>query len=120
VLVPAAFGAKRDLTVRVSHLTVPTTLKSGTKTTFGVRYIVRGPTSRSAIATVSLVFRGSNSYRINSLPAKVRPAIWRWSVQDRVPALAAGRYQATATVTLKRAGKTISHATSTQSVQVQA
>jgi hypothetical protein len=120
VLVPAAFGAKRDLTVKVAHLNVPATLKSGTKATFGVRYIVRGPSSRSAIATVTLVLRGSNKYTVNSLPAKVRPAIWRWSVQDTVPALAAGSYKATATITLTRAGKTIAHASSTKSVRVQA
>jgi hypothetical protein len=120
VLVPAAYGAKRDLTVSVAHLTVPTTLKSGKKATFGVRYIVHGPSSRSAIATVTLVLRGSNKYTVNSLPAKVRPAIWRWSVQDTVPALAAGIYKATATVTLTRAGKTIDRATRITSVRVQA
>jgi hypothetical protein len=118
-LVPAAVGAKRDLTVRVARLSVPATLKSGTKATFGVRYIVRGPTSRSALATVKLVLRGSNVYTVTSLPAKVRPAIWRWSVRDTVPALAAGRYQAIATITLTRAGKTIAHTTSTRSVRVQ-
>jgi hypothetical protein len=117
--VPAAIGANRDLTATVARLTVPTTLKSGSRVTFGVRYIVRGPRSRTARATVRLVLRGDSRYTVASAPATVRPAIWKWSVQDTVPALAPGRYVATATITLTRAGKTITSASRTMRVTVQ-
>jgi hypothetical protein len=121
-LVPAtvsAQGAAGDLTVSVSRLDVPARIKGGKPASFGVRYIVRGPTTRTAFATVDLSLTGPNVYRVNSLPAKVRPAIWKWNVQDTMPAgLAAGKYVAVATVTLKRAGKTIARTSSSQSLRV--
>jgi hypothetical protein len=117
--VPAAIGANRDLTATVARLSVPSPLKSGARVTFGVRYVVRGPSSRTALATVRLVLRGDSRYTVNSLPATVRPAIWKWSVRDTVPALAPGSYQAIATITLTRAGKTIAQASRTMRVTVQ-
>ena len=107
--VPAALGAKGDLTVSVSRLDVPTKITGGKLASFGVRYIVRGPSARTAFATVILKLNGANnnSYIANSLPARVRPAIWRWNVQDTMPQLAPGQYRAVATVTLTRAGKKI-------------
>lgn len=114
VLVPAAAGASSDLTVSVSRLSVPSTIPSGKTVNFGVLYIVRGPTTRSAFATVVLRLNGPSShYTVTSLPAKVRPAIWRWSVQDTLPVtFSSGRYRAVATVTLTRSGKTIARTTS--------
>ena len=108
--VPAAFGARGDLTVTVSRLDVPTKITGGKLASFGVRYIVRGPSSRTALATVILNLNGANtnnSYIANSLPARVRPAIWKWNVQDTMPQLAPGQYRAVATVTLMRGGKRI-------------
>jgi hypothetical protein len=109
VCAPAAPAAPRDLSVRVSKLAVPLRLKSGTKVSFGVRYVVQGPATRRAMATVELVLSSpTNRYRVASLPAKVRPAIWKWSVRDTLPELGPGRYSAVATVTLRRSGKQIS------------
>jgi hypothetical protein len=108
--VPAALGATGDLTVTVSRLDVPAKITGGKLASFGVLYIVRGPSSRTALATVILNLNGANtnsSYIANSLPARVRPAIWRWNVQDTMPQLAPGQYRAVATVTLTRAGKKI-------------
>jgi hypothetical protein len=116
--VPAAIGANGDLTVTVSRLTVPPRIQSGKTVTFGVRYIVRGPSSRRATAKVTLVLRGENRFSFSSNAARVRPAIWKWEVQDTVPALAPGTYTAVTTVTLSRAGKTISSATRTAPVRV--
>jgi hypothetical protein len=109
VVAPAAVGATRDLTVSVSRLSVPTQLRSGKPVTFGVRYIVRGPARKTATATVELQLNSkTNNYTVSSLPAKVRPAIWKWDVKDTLPQLGPGRYRAIATVTLKRSGKAIS------------
>ena len=106
--VPVAVSAKGDLTVTVSRFDVPTRITGGKVASFGVRYIVRGPSSHTAFATVTLNLNGpNNSYRANSLPARVRPAIWKWNVQDTMPQLAPGQYRAVATVTLTRAGKKI-------------
>jgi hypothetical protein len=112
-IVPAAAGATSDLTVSVSRLSVPPTIQSGKTVTFGVRYIVRGPAARSALATVVLELNGTSRYRVTSLPAKVRPAIWKWNVQDTLPpAFSAGRYRAVATITLTRSGKMIARTSS--------
>jgi hypothetical protein len=119
VFVPAAAGARSDLTVSVSRLSVPATIKSGKAVKFGVLYTVRGPAARSAVATVVLQLNGTSSYTVTSLPAKVRPAIWRWNVQDTLPAVfSAGRYRAVATITLTRSGKTIARASRTATVRV--
>jgi hypothetical protein len=120
--VPVAVGASSDLTVAVSRLDVPTKIKGGKLASFGVRYVVRGPSARTALATVILDLTGpnNNSYHVDSLPAKVRPAIWRWNVQDTMPQLATGQYRAIATVTLTRAGKTISRTTSSTTLSVAA
>jgi hypothetical protein len=122
-LVPVAVSAEGttgDLSVAVSRLDVPASIKGGKQARFGVRYIVRGPRSRSALATVVLALNGdtATTYRVNSLPAKVRPAIWKWNVQDTMPQLAPGQYRAVATVTLTRAGKTIAHTKSSRTVRV--
>jgi hypothetical protein len=119
--VPSAIGATGDLRVSVAHLTVPSKIQSGKTVSFGVRYIVRGPGSRRALATVKLVLKGSESrFSFSSNPARVRPAIWKWEVQDTVPALAPGNYTAITTVTLKRSGKVISTAQEQASVSVTA
>jgi hypothetical protein len=119
-LVPSAIGATSDLTVSVAQLAVPPRIQSGQTVSFGVRYIVRGPNSRRAMATVKLVLRGDDRFSFSSNPALVRPAIWKWEVQDTVPALAPGIYAAVTTVTLTRAGKTISTARRTVQVRVTA
>ncbi|MDX6566773.1 MAG: hypothetical protein QOE10_2435 [Gaiellales bacterium] len=117
-IVPAA-GATSDLTVSVSRLSVPSTIQSGKTVTFGVRYVVRGPAARSAFATVVLELNGTSRYRVASLPAKVRPAIWKWNVQDTLPpAFSAGRYRAVATITLTRSGKKIAGTSRTATVIV--
>jgi hypothetical protein len=118
--VPAAIGAQRDLTVTISRLTVPARVTSGSSVSFGVRYVVRGPQGRRAVARVTLVLRGENPFTFSSNPALVRPAIWKWNVKDTVPALAPGPYRAVATVTLRRSGKTISRAVKQVSVRVAA
>ena len=33
-------------------------------------------------------------YRVQSLPAQVRPAIWKWNVQDTIPRSPPGTYSA--------------------------
>lgn len=116
--VPSAVGATGDLTVRVSVLAVPAKIQSGKTVRFGVRYIVRGPDSRRAMATVKLVLRGENRFSFTSRAARVRPAIWKWEVQDTVPALAPGKYVAVTTVTLTRSGKVISTAHGQAAVRV--
>jgi hypothetical protein len=118
--VPSAIGATGDLTVSVSRLTVPSRIQSGKTVSFGVRYVVRGPNSRRAMATVKLVLRGVDRFSFSSDPALVRPAIWKWEVQDTVPALAPGSYIAVTTVTLKRSGKVISTARQQATVRVTA
>ena len=119
VCAPSASAAARDLSVSVSKLMVPLRLKSGTKVSFGVRYVVHGPATRTALATVELVLSSpTNRYRVASLPAKVRPAIWKWSVRDTLPELGPGRYSAVATVTLRRSGKRISRTISRVIVRV--
>jgi len=51
--------------------------------------------------------------------AKVRPAIWRWTVQDTLPpAFSTGRYRAIATITLTRAGKLIARTSRSAPVTV--
>jgi hypothetical protein len=118
-IVPAAAGAKADLTVSVSRLTVPPTLQGGQKVAFGVRYVVRGPAGQRALATVALKLTSEGSlYTVESLPAKVRPAIWKWDVQDTLPALTPGTYRALVTITLTRAGKRIASVRATRSVKV--
>jgi hypothetical protein len=118
-IVPAAAGAKGDLTVKVAHLTVPATLQGGKKVGFGVRYEVRGPAALRAMAKVELRLTGVGSlYTVSSLPARVRPAIWKWDVQDTLPALTPGTYRAIVTITLTRAGKTIASRRATRSVKV--
>jgi hypothetical protein len=49
--VPVAVSARDDLTVTVSRLDVPTKITGGKLASFGVLYIVRGPNSRTALAT---------------------------------------------------------------------
>jgi hypothetical protein len=118
-LVPAASAATGELTVSVSKLTLPTRIEPGKMVTFGVRYIVRGKRTRRANATVKLKLTGRrNSYSLDSNPSLIRPAIWTWSVRDRVPPLAVGRYNVVATVTLTRSGKVISTTKRTASVAV--
>jgi hypothetical protein len=117
-IVPAAAGATRDLTVSVARLTVPASLQSGQPVSFGVRYVVRGPAVRRAMATVTLRLSGASVYRVSSLPAKVRPAIWKWDVRDTLPALTPGTYRAVATIMLTRGGKTIASATRATTVTV--
>jgi hypothetical protein len=105
---PAALVATPDLKVRVSQLSIPSKLQSGKPVSIGVRYIVRGPARKTAMATVRFQLNSkTNRYEVASLPAKVRPAIWRWDVKDTLPQLGAGKYTAIATVTLTRAGKTL-------------
>jgi hypothetical protein len=118
--VPSAIAAKGDLSVSVARLTVPPRIQSGKTVSFGVRYIVRGPSSRRAMARVKLVLRGENRFSFSSNPARVRPAIWKWEVQDTVPALAPGTYVAVTTVTLTRSGKVISTARRQARVRVTA
>jgi hypothetical protein len=117
-VVPAAAGATRDLRVSDAILTVPSTLQSGQAVSFGVRYVVRGPAERRALATVRLRLSGASVYRVSSLPAKVRPAIWKWDVRDTLPALTPGTYSAVATITLTRGGKAIASATKRKTVTV--
>jgi hypothetical protein len=118
-IVPAAAGAKADLTVSVSRLTVPAALQGGQKVRFGVRYVVRGPAGQRALATVRLRLTGVGSlYTVSSLPARVRPAIWKWDVQDTLPALTPGAYRAIVTITLTRAGKKIATKQATRRVKV--
>jgi hypothetical protein len=120
--VPVAVSARGDLTVTVARLDVPASIKGGELASFGVRYIVRGPSSRTALATVVLDLNGATNttYNANSLPARVRPAIWKWNVRDTMPRLAPGPYRAIATVTLTRAGKTIARTRSTRTLTVAA
>jgi nitrogen fixation protein FixH len=119
VFVPAAAGAKSDLTVSVSRLSVPATIQSGKTVKFGVLYVVRGPATQSARATVELQLIGTSRYSVTSLPARVRPAIWRWNVQDTLPAaFSAGHYRAVATITLRRSGKTIARTSRSAPVTV--
>jgi hypothetical protein len=120
-VVPAAVsahGVKGDLTVSVSRLDVPARITGGQLASFGVRYVVRGPRSRTATATVNLRLTGANVYRVDSLPARVRPAIWGWTVQEKMPLMRPGQYRAVATVTLSRAGKTISRTTSSTTLSI--
>ncbi len=120
-LVPVAAGANRDLRVSVSRLTVPAKLASGKAVSFGVLYTVRGPAARRAQATVRLVLNSDNNtstYTVTSLPATVRPAIWRWRVTDKLPALKPGSYVATATITLRRGAKVVASTAKTANVQV--
>jgi hypothetical protein len=118
-IVPAAAGAKADLTVSVSRLTVPSKLQGGQKVAFGVRYVVRGPAGQRAVAKVALRLNGKGSlYTVSSLPARVRPAIWKWNVRDTLPALTPGTYRALVTITLTRAGKRIASVRAIRSVKV--
>lgn len=118
-LVPAAGAATRDLSVRVSRFTVPARLASGKTAKFSVRYVVKGPAARRATATVVLELNNKNNrYTVTSVPARVRPAIWRWDVADTLPGLGAGSYRATATITLRRSGKAIFHTTRATTVSV--
>jgi hypothetical protein len=57
-LVPAAAGARRDLTVTVSRLSVPKKITSGSDVGFGVRYVVRGPRGRRGMARVGVLLLG--------------------------------------------------------------
>jgi hypothetical protein len=120
VLVPAATAATGELTVGVGKLTAPSTITLGKPASFGVRYTVRGPLAKRAEATVVLVLADKrNRYRITSLPAKVRPAIWVWRVVDTLPtSLAKGAYTVTATVTLSRGKKAFKTARKTMTVSV--
>jgi len=121
-IAPAASASARangDLTVAVSRLDVPAKIRSGTRVTLAVRYIVNGPATGRATATVVLDLRGASTYHVTSRPAKVRPAIWRWAVTDTLPvALSPGRYNAVATITLRRLGKAIATATRSQRVVI--
>jgi hypothetical protein len=120
VLVPAAAGATNDLSVGVGQLTLPSKITLGRSVSFGVRYTVRGPAAKKAKATVVLVLSDRrNRYRITSLPADVRPAIWVWRVSDRLPdTLEKGAYTVTATVTLRRGKLQIDSARKTMNVTV--
>lgn len=121
-IAPAASASARangDLTVTVSRLDVPAKIQSGKRVTFAVRYIVSGPATRRAMATVVLDLRGASTYHVTSLPARVRPAIWKWAVTDTLPvALSPGRYKAVVTITLTRQGKAIATTTRTQAVLI--
>ena len=120
VLVPAASAATGDLSVSVGQLTSPSKIKLGKTVGFGVRYTVRGPAAKRAKATVVLVLSDKrNRYRITSLPADVRPAIWIWRVTDTLPVtLMSGAYTVTATVTLRRGSVQIGSAKKTLDVTV--
>jgi hypothetical protein len=121
VLVPStAVGATSDLNVSVGSLTAPAKITLGNAVGFGVRYTVRGPVGKRARATVVLVLADKrNRYRITSLPADVRPAIWVWRVTDTLPkGLESGPYSVTATVTLRRGKLQIGRAKKTMQVTV--
>jgi uncharacterized protein (DUF2141 family) len=120
-LAPAASGAVGDLTVTVQQLrVVPSTIERGKPVSFAVSYVVRGPLTQRAQATVALALTGQkNRYQVASLPATVRPAIWKWSVTDSLPvALSAGSYNVVATITLVRGKTRISRARKTGIVTV--
>jgi hypothetical protein len=121
-VVPSAAGAKGDLSVAVGKLQPPKTIQIGQSARFTVRYIVRGPLTRRASATVSLLLDdGRNRYLIRSAPARVSPAIWTWTVTDQLPPkFTAGDYTVTATVTLKRNSKSLARATAVKDVTVTA
>jgi hypothetical protein len=119
--VPAASGATGDLTVTVSQLDVQTTIERGKPVSFGVTYTVRGPAKRRAQAMIALVLTGSQriGYKLKSLPATVRPAIWEWSVTDKLPPeLSAGKYKVVATITLVRGTTRVAQAQKTSTVTV--
>ncbi len=120
VAAPGSVAATGDLTVSVSRLQVPAKIVTGKTTTLSVRYVVRGPASRRAKATVMVVLLGTtNRYQISSRPTMVRPAIWSWGWKDALPkAIGKGRYHVTATVTLTRDGKTLSTAKRTGTTHV--
>jgi hypothetical protein len=120
VLVPTAVGAPSDLSVSVGTLTAPPRIALGNTVPFSVRYTVQGPAAKRADATVVLVLADKrNRYRITSLAAKVRPAIWVWRVTDTLPkSLDRGAYTVTATVMLKRNKKTFASAKKTMKVTV--
>jgi hypothetical protein len=120
VIAPASVAATGDLAVSVSRLEVPVKIATGKRTTLSVRYVVHGPASRRAKATVVVVLLGaSNKYQISSNATVVRPAIWNWAWKDVLPkALAKGRYRVTATVRLTRSGKTIATAMRRMSTQL--
>jgi hypothetical protein len=112
VAAPSSVAATGDLAVSISRLQVPAKITRGKTTTLSVRYVVRGPASRRARATVVVVLAGANNrYQISSKSTTVRPAIWSWGWKDALPkVLGKGRYSVTATVTLTRSGKTFSTA----------
>jgi hypothetical protein len=120
VPVTAASGASGDLGVSVSRLQVPAGARHGQTVRFAVRYVVRGAATRRANALVTLSLLGTSyHYRIVSNPTTVHPAIWSWSVTDRLPtALTKGSYKVVALVTLRRSGKLVSKATSTSTLAV--
>jgi hypothetical protein len=120
VIAPGSVAATGDLAVSVSRLEVPARIVTGKRTTLSVRYVVHGPASRRAKATVVVVLLGtSNQYRISSNATMVRPAIWNWGWRDALPKeLGKGRYRVTATVRLTRSGKTISTATRAGTTQI--
>jgi hypothetical protein len=119
-LLPAASGAAGDLGVSVSRLTVPTKIVRGKPTSFVVRYVVRGPANRRAMAKVTLTLSSnSNRYQIVSNPAKVHPAIWSWRVTDSLPmTLTQGKYKVIVLVTLQRSGKPVARTTRTVSATI--
>jgi hypothetical protein len=118
---PAA-SAKGDLSVTVGKLVPPKSITLGRSATFTVRYIVRGPLTRKASATVRLLVEdGRNRYLIRSNPKAVTPAIWTWTVRDELPMqFDTGDYRVTATVTLKRNKATVDSAKAVKSVAVKA
>lgn len=120
VLAPGAAGAEGDLAVSISRLDVPAKIATGKTTTLSVRYVVHGPATRRAMATVVLVLLGhGNRYSISSNAKLVRPAIWIWGWKDSLPkVLDPGSYKVTATVTLQRSGRTISTATGHRTTRV--
>ncbi len=121
--VPAASGATGDLTVTVTKLDVQSTIQRGKLVRFGVKYTVRGPLKRRALATVALSMTPQagqrTRYTVASRPATVRPAIWQWGVTDTLPSgLTAGRYRVVATITLKRGKTRVARATRIATVTV--
>jgi hypothetical protein len=119
--VPTAAGAKGDLSVAVGRLQPPKVITLGKSAKFTVRYIVRGPLTRRATATVSLLLQnGRNRYLIRSASATVSPAIWTWTVTDELPdKFDAGSYTVTATVRLTRNKTTVDSAKATKTVSVE-
>jgi hypothetical protein len=122
VIAPTSVAATGDLTVSVSRLEVPAKIVTGKRTSLSVRYVVHGPASRRAKATVKVVLLGTstnNKYQISSNATLVRPAIWDWGWRDALPkVLGKGLYRVTATVTLTRSGKTISTAKRTATTRL--